>query len=165
MIDLYLRYPGKYKPDAEYVDGRIVKRPPADWTHASWHGALLAWFSLRDDDVWNLDVLPSLRIRVAASRVRVPDISIFDHDQPVEQVPTYPPRAVFEVLSAEDSMPNMLEKFADFAAMGVQEIWLVEPDTKEFSRYADGKLSKQTHYGKSGDRIYFKLSEIEEYLD
>ena len=62
-------------------------------------------------------------------------------------------------------MPNMLEKFTDLGAMGVPEIWLVEPDTKVFSRYAGGVLTPATHYGKPGDRIHFPVAEIEEYLD
>ena len=45
-----------------------------------------------------------LRVQVAATRFRVPDVTILDRNQPVEQIVTRAPVAVFEILSPEDSL-------------------------------------------------------------
>ena len=161
-IDEYLRT--SYEPDADYVDGLIEERCLGQWDHSSWQGAIEAFFRAHAKE-WNIRTRPEVRTRVSRTRFRIPDVLVVDRDQAIEQVPTRPPMSVWEVFSPDDRMAKLLDKFADYAAMGVQEIWLVEPDTKEFSRYADGKLSRQTHYGRPGDRIHFKLSEIEQFLD
>jgi len=45
---------------------------------------------------WNIRELPSLRVKVAPARFRVPDVTVLDRDQPIEQIITHPPVAVFE---------------------------------------------------------------------
>ncbi len=161
-IEQYLHT--SYDPDADYVDGVIEERCLGQWDHSSWQDAIIAWFRAHAKD-WNIRVRPELRMRTGATRFRIPDVSVFDRNQIIEQVPTRAPMAVFEVLSPEDQMPRVLKRLADFQAMGVPEIWLLDPETKIFSRFAQGVLKETTHYGAPGDRIYFKLSEIEAYLD
>jgi hypothetical protein len=41
-VEVYLR--SSYEPDAEYVDGKIEERPAAEFDHALWQGAVMAWF-------------------------------------------------------------------------------------------------------------------------
>ena len=161
-IEQYLH--STYEPDADYVDGIIEERCPGEWDHSSWQGAVLAWFEAHAKD-WNIRTRPGLRMRTGATRFRIPDVSVFDRDQVIEQVPTRAPMAIFEVLSPEDQMPRVMKRLADFASMGVPEIWLLDPETKIFSRFANDVLTEATHYGAPGDRIHFKLGEIEAYLD
>ncbi len=153
-----------YEPDADYVDGVLEERCLGQWDHSSWQQAIQLWF-LAHAVEWNVRVRPELRVRTGPTRFRIPDVTVVDRGQPIEQVPTRAPLSVWEVLSPDDWMPRLLEKFADYASMGVTEIWLVDPATGEFSKYADCALTKATHYGAPGDRICFKLSEIEAYLD
>jgi Uma2 family endonuclease len=40
-------------------------------------------------------------------------------NQPIEQIITHPPVAVFEILSPEDSMTRILRKLRDYADMGI----------------------------------------------
>jgi Uma2 family endonuclease len=61
-------------------------------------------------------VLPSLRVRVSQTRVRVPDICVLAQDAPDEQVPTFPPILCIEILSEEDgwiATPGLLTKAID----------------------------------------------------
>jgi len=161
-IEQYLHT--SYEPDADYVDGVIEERCLGRWDHSSWQQAIQLWFQAHAKD-WNIRVRPELRMRTGATRFRIPDVSVFDRDQIIEQIPTRAPLAVFEVLSPEDRLARVEKKLADFEAMGILEVWLLDPETKIFSRFANGVLTEATHYGSPGDRIHFKLSEIETYLD
>jgi Uma2 family endonuclease len=126
-VEVYLR--SSYEPDAEYVDGKIEERPAAEFDHASWHGAILAWFAQHEKE-WNVLALPSLRVWVAPTRYRVPDVSVLDRSQPREQIITHPPVAVFEVLSPEDTVQRLKRKLQDYRVMGIEEIRVVDPQDR-----------------------------------
>ena len=157
-VEQYLRT--SYEPDADYVDGVIEERCLGQWDHSSWQDAIQAWFRAHAGE-WDARARPEVRVRVSKTRFRIPDVLVVDRHQEIEQVPTRPPLAVFEVRSPDDRMPRIMRVFEDFAAMGVPEIWLVDPETSQFLRYENGELAPRTHFGKPGDRIYFELSEIE----
>jgi putative restriction endonuclease len=101
-VEVYLR--SSYEPDAEYVDGEIEERPMGEFDHASWQLAILRWFLQHEKD-WGIRVRPELRLQVAATRFRVADVTVLDRAQPVEQIITHPPLAVFEVLSPLAFLP------------------------------------------------------------
>ena len=88
-VDVYLR--SSYEPDAEYVDGRIEERPLGEFDHALWQEAILAWFREHRYE-WHVRALPELRIKVAAAKYRVPDVTLLDRSQPAEK-DHYPPTA------------------------------------------------------------------------
>ena len=131
---------GDYEPDAEYVDGEIEERPMGQFDHASWQKALLLWFSAQAR-AWNIRVLAEYRIKVAPTRYRVPDVTVFDRPQPIEQILTHPPIAVFEVLSPEDRMLRVLRKLWDYEAMGIATIVIINPETDTVYRYRAGVLT------------------------
>ncbi len=64
---------------------------------------------------------------------------MLDRNAPYEHVPTTP-SGVFEVLSPEDRLSRVRERLADYAAMGVREIWLIDPTSGSFERWEDGQL-------------------------
>ena len=128
-----------YEPDAEYVDGVIEERCGCEYQHASWQGALLTWFHASGKG-WNVRALPSLRIQISATRFRVPDVTVMDRSQPIEQILTMPPLAVFEILSPEDKITRMLTKLGDYDKMGVRTIVVIDPATRQFHRYDHGSL-------------------------
>jgi Uma2 family endonuclease len=103
-VEVYLRTLD-YEPDCEYVDGVIEERPMGQFDHASWQQAIQLWFAQYAKQ-WNVRVLPEYRVKVSATRYRVPDVCVFDRSLPKEQVLTHAPIAVFEVLSPEDRMPR-----------------------------------------------------------
>ena len=163
-FELYLHSGSDYEPDAEYVDGVIEERPMGQWDHASWQQAIQLWFTAHAAE-WNIRVRPELRVCVAPTRVRIPDVTVVDRDQPIEQVLTHSPLAVFEVLSPEDRISKTMRRLADFAAMGIPHIWVIDPETSAFYQFSDGKLSAATHFGSAGERIHFAMSELEAFLD
>lgn len=137
-VEVYLH--SSYEPDAEFVDGEVELRPPGEFDHATWQQGIQLWFALHRAK-WNIRVLYSLRVRVSATRYRVPDVVVFDRAQPTEQILTRPPIAVFEVLSPEDVMTRVLRKLSDYTEMGVRNIFVIDPRTETFYRFSDGALS------------------------
>jgi len=119
-VEAYLH--SSYEPDAEYVDGEIEERSIGEFDHASWQQAIQRWF-LQHEQEWNVRVRPELRVQVAQNRYRVPDVAVLDRNQPIEQIITHPPIAVFEILSPEDGMMRMTQKLVEYAAMGIPTSW------------------------------------------
>lgn len=110
-------------------------------------------------------VRPELRVRVSPTRFRVPDVTILDRARPIEQIITYPPLAVFEILLPEDRIQRMLRKLADYEAMGMAEIWVIDPDSRIFSRYSAGELQRRTEFTVAIHGIDFPTVAIESLLD
>jgi Uma2 family endonuclease len=103
-------------------------------------------------------VRTELRIQTTGTRYRVADVAILDAAIPTQPVATHPPLAVFEVLSPEDRLPRLMCKFGDYATMGIPEIWIINTETKSFSRYEDGKLIPRDHF--SLKNMDFDVTEI-----
>jgi Uma2 family endonuclease len=161
-VEVYLR--SSYEPDAEYVDGSIEERAAGLLDHASWQGAILHWFSQRKKE-WHVRSLPSLRVKVAATRYRVPDVTVLDRSQPKEQIITHPPVAVFEVLSPEDTFQRLKRKLGDYRVMGIAEIWVIDPQDNTFYRYEDGQLLRNDTFSHAGKGIVFEMNQIKDLLD
>lgn len=160
-VEVYLRS-SEYEPDAEYVDGEIEERPMGTLDHADWQQAIQQWFA-RHAKEWGIRVYPELRVKVSPTRFRVPDVTVLDRAQPVEQIVTHAPLAVFEVLSPEDTVKRLIRKLADYAAMEIPQIWVVDPDSGVFQRYSAGGLVPDSTFDLSG-RFWFEVREIASLL-
>ena len=161
-IEEYLR--SDYEPDAEYVDGEIEERPMGQYSHAAWQQALQLWFVSHARE-WNIRVMPEYRVKVAATRYRVPDVTVWDRAQPIEEILTYPPIAVFEVLSPEDKVPRMLKKLGDYGTMGVRTIVVINPETDTVYRYLDGVLMPSEEPACPGSACLLDWDKIRELRD
>lgn len=126
-VNEYLR--SSYRPDCDFVDGKIEERNVGEHDHAALQAALILWFGQRQEE-WNIEVLPEQRIQISPSRFRVPDICIVSLDQPVEQVLTRPPLACIEILSPEDTLRRMQDRIDDYRRLGVTSIWILDPGTR-----------------------------------
>jgi Uma2 family endonuclease len=115
-----------YEPDREYIDGELVERNLGEYDHSNMQAALTAllWNRARE---WNVRALVEQRVRVAARRIRVPDVCLISRDLPIERVITHPPLVCIEVLSQEDRLRYYQDKVDDYTAMGVAAIWLFDP--------------------------------------
>jgi Uma2 family endonuclease len=162
-VDVYLH--SSYEPDADYVDGVIEERAMGEYDHSSWQHAIELWFALHAGE-WGIRVRPELRVQVAASRFRVPDVTVLDRNLPVEQIITSPPIAVFEVLSPEDSLMRIMTKLADYERMGIKTILVLDPNGQHF-RYLGGSLEPlpSEPFNLSGSACRFNLAEIKKLLD
>jgi Uma2 family endonuclease len=161
-VEVYLR--SSYEPDAEYVDGQIEQRPTGEFDHAAWQLAICKWF-LQHEKKWGIRVLPELRLQVAATRYRVPDVTVLDRSRPIEQIITYPPVAVFEILSPEDTLQRLKRRLEDYRLMGIAEIWVIDPQDSTFYRYQDLQLNRQDSFSHTGKGIVFDMNELKNLLD
>jgi Uma2 family endonuclease len=161
-VETYLR--SSYEPDAEYVDGEIEERPMGEFDHASWQQAIQLWFKQHEKE-WNIRVRPELRVKVAATRYRVPDVTVLDRGRPIEQIITHPPLAVFEVLSPEDRFQRMKRKLEDYRAMGIPEIWVIDPQDSTFYRYEDLQLGRKDSFSLAEKGIAFDMNQLKNLLD
>ncbi len=161
-VEVYLN--SSYEPDAEYVDGEIEERPMGQFDHSSWQQAILRWFWPHEVE-WNLRVRPELRVQVSPTRFRVPDVTVLDRDQPPEQIITHAPLAMFEVLSPEDTLQRLKRKLDDYAAMGIPQIWVIDPQDGSFSRYEERQLLRSDKFTIAAKGIEFEIARIGDLLD
>jgi Uma2 family endonuclease len=161
-VEVYLR--SSYEPDAEYVDGKIEERAAAEFDHASWQLAIQVLF-WQHEKQWGIRVLPALRVRVAETRYRVPDVTVLDRSRPIEQIITHPPLAVFEVLSPEDSLQRLKRKLEDYKTMGIAEIWVIDPQDSTFYRYENLQLQRNDSFAHAEKGIVFDMNQLKTLLD
>src|SRR5271157_4033850 len=90
-----------WRPDCDFVDGRSEERNVGTWNHSRTLTFLICTIG-RDEEPWTVMALPSLRMRVSPTRVRVSDVCVIQRGCPEEQVLTHPPLAVIEILDEED---------------------------------------------------------------
>jgi Uma2 family endonuclease len=163
-LEVYLST--SWEPDAEYVDGVIEERPMGEWSHADWQAAVVEFFRNHRRE-WNIRVAPELRVQVKADHFRVPDVTILDRSQPVEQIITRPPIAVIEILSPQDSLSRMLKKLRAYQQMGIQTILVLNPGGDDHYRFSAFGLTplEETAFVLPGSSCRFDLEEIKQLLD
>jgi Uma2 family endonuclease len=108
-----------YRPDCDFVDGRIEERNAGEHDHAGLQAALILWFGQQQKE-WNIEVLPEQRMQISPTRFRVPDVCLVSLDDAVEQILTKPPVACIEILSPEDTLRRMQERISDYLQFGVK---------------------------------------------
>jgi len=162
-LEVYMRT--SYRPDVDYVDGVIEERNLGQNDHSAWQDAISAWFRQQARS-GGVRVRPELRIQVAKTRVRIPDVALLDRSREQEPVPTHPPIAVFEVVSPDDTLPKLAIRCADYERMGIQTILVLDPDGPHW-RFANGgyvPLAPRA-FDIPGSHCRFDLDEIEKLVD
>jgi len=117
-----------YRPDCDYVDGRVEERNLGEWDHSSLQMKVAAYFFMRRKE-WGIQVVPEQRVQVKPTRFRIPDVCVV-LGNPGEQILTKPPFLCIEILSPEDRMSRVEERIDDYLAMGVPYVWLLDPATR-----------------------------------
>jgi Uma2 family endonuclease len=151
-----------YEPDADYVDGVVEERHLGEYDHSTWQHALTVYFAQHRTE-WNVHVRIELRIQVSATRFRVADAVVFDRSRPKERFLTYPPIAVFEVLSPEDRISRILPKLEDYARMSIRNVFLIDLNDV-FLRFREGRLEPLEHNREPlhGSEAFLDLSALDE---
>src|ERR1035437_3705346 len=130
----WLRMPEVTDFIEEVVDGEILISPPAKWEHAlivtNVRHALVAQLDRREVQV--VDGSFGLVIRKAPLTSRVPDLAVFRKSTIVEQDGYIhsAPQLVVEVLSPGNTRRERERKLADYASLGVPEMWVVSPEAR-----------------------------------
>ena len=154
-LEEYLR--GRFESDMEFVDGLVVKRKGFGWKHSRLVTEVGAWF-WEHRKAWGVDALPSYWVKTMANRVRMPDLCVVRRSDPVEQVRVSAPLLCIEFLEPEDRMEGVTRRLDEFVAMGVENIWILDPSDRSAATYSRFGMKRV-----EGDRLEVAGTEI--YLD
>jgi Uma2 family endonuclease len=119
-----------YSPDREYIDGEVVERNLGEKTHSKIQRKLLLYLCSRAKK-FDIEVFPHLRVRVAPTRIRIPDVTVVKAPEPDEEIFTSPPHLCIEILSKKDTMQYMQEKIDDHLNFGVPYVWIINPKNRK----------------------------------
>jgi Uma2 family endonuclease len=163
-LDEYLN--SSYSPDREYVDGVLVERSVGTIPHSRLQRILLLHFDRYTG--LGIEALPECRTRTTSSRFRVPDVMVVDTPFDVEaRYYDGVPLVVIEILSPDDKMPEVLERFEEYQALGVLSIVQMDP-VKRITRVfeASNLIRKELRMLDKRDRpIPFDTVELYSRLD
>jgi Uma2 family endonuclease len=121
--------------DRDFVDGEVIERNMGELPHAQVQAELLYRLRIVGESL-GLQVLPEIRIQVAATRFRVADVAVWLAGSIGKRIPTVPPFLVAEVLSAEDRLVRLQPKIQDYLKYGVAWIWVIDPDERRAMSYS-----------------------------
>lgn len=126
-----------YHPDCDYVDGEVEGRNLGEDWHSAVQKAVAAIFYANRKE-WKLRSLTEQRVQVSPLRFRIPDVCMVASDQPFTGVVSTPPLLCVEVMSSDDHFQRVIVRIQDFQRMGVQNIWIVDPKSRECWTLTDG---------------------------
>ena len=115
-----------YRPDCDYLDGELKERNLGEKPHSGLQGFLISLFILNRKD-WGLRAFPEQRVQISVTRFRIPDICAEYPDGSSSGIIYSPPAVCIEVLSPGDTLADMQERIDDYLALGVPNIWLIDP--------------------------------------
>ncbi|WP_419804658.1 Uma2 family endonuclease [Terriglobus sp.] len=127
-VEEYLSH--TYRPDRDYVNGKILRRHLGERWHASVQLMISMIFGQHRHE-WGLVPLPEQRVQVKPDRYRVPDICVVRAEDAFEPILKTPPVLCVEILSTKDRFSRILARVEDYVSMGVQEVWIIDPRSRE----------------------------------
>ena len=125
-----------YEPDAEFVEGELVERSIGEWQHSLTQSNLIYVLGVKYRGVL---ALPSVRMRTTNTRYRIPDIAVIWRP-PKTKFLEEAPVLVVEILSEDDRVTRTLERLGEYEALGIPNIWVVDPRLRQMFEYRGGSL-------------------------
>jgi Uma2 family endonuclease len=129
-----------YRPDVDYIDGKIEERAVGERDHSFLQRKLLLLLSTPMAEPYFI-CTGKLRVQVSPENYRVPDLVLLSAAAPVEQIVQTPPLLCIEILSPGDTIPEILIRARDYIHMGVPEVWLFDPRRRIVTIYDGSKLA------------------------
>lgn len=115
-----------------------MERNAGDWLYSLMQSNII--FAMRSR-YRHLKVVPELRSQTTASRFRLPDVSVL-REAPEGRYLRGPAYIAIEILSEADRMSDVMEKLAEYDALGVENIWVIDPRLRQLSVYRAGVLQQ-----------------------
>jgi Uma2 family endonuclease len=119
-----------YEPDCDYVDGEVVERTLGEQWHGLVQSAVAAIFRANRRN-WGLRAITEQRVQTSKTRFRVPDVTVVPSSDPLTAILTSAPVLCVEVLSPEDRFQRVVIRAQEYQRMGVPNIWIIDPQTRE----------------------------------
>ncbi len=134
-VEEYLaaRYDG---PAPEYVDGQLVERSVPTWEHSNTQLRAGYIVQLRCP---RLRCGTELHVQVRPNQYRILDVAVYLDHSP-SGIPDIPPLVDLELLSPNDAMSEIVDRFEELRAWGVQHLWLIDPIHRRLYKLGDRSL-------------------------
>jgi Uma2 family endonuclease len=155
-----------YRPDCDYVDGRIEERNLGEYDHGLLQ-IILGHLFIQHREDWGIRAVTDVRMQVSRSRFRVPDLMVLRADAPKERIIRNPPLIAIEILSPEDRLSRVQTRIDDFLVFGVENIWIFDPERRMAYTATSGGLHpvRSNELSVPGTPIRVVLSELFAELD
>jgi Uma2 family endonuclease len=127
----------------ELVDGRIVPMSPTGGEHGTIEALLasaLISFVRQRKLGWVLTGEVGIYTRRQPDRVRGADVAFISRkrlpQRPGRKFLSVAPELVVEIMSPDDRWEHVRQKIEEYFAIGVERVWVVEPDNRAILVYA-----------------------------
>ncbi len=160
-LDQYLNT--SYRPDREYIDGKVVERNMGKWEHSRIQALLTIWFGQHERE-WSILTATEWRTQVSSARVRIPDL-VLVRREPQPDVLSTPPLLVIEILSPDDTYSDTQKRADDYLRMGVETIWIIDPATRTARVCSGPSWIEATRLEVADSPIYVELEALFASLD
>jgi Uma2 family endonuclease len=118
-----------YRPDCDWVDGELRERNVGQFDHANLQRVLCGKL-FASEKQWGIITLLGQRLRITASRYRVPDLLVVPADYDRSPIVAIPPLLCIEILSPDDTIREIVERSEDYLGLGTPEVWIFDPAKK-----------------------------------
>jgi Uma2 family endonuclease len=159
-----------YEPDMEFVDGVLVERNTGTPLHA-FLMAIVCAYILQFRGTHRICAMIACRLLMGAAsrRYRIPDVMVLEPPYPKGKVATEVPAAVIEIKSPDDTLDEVIDKCLEYAALGVPNIVVMDPDHRRVYVFSDNALrlaeSVVLHLPKSGIDLPFPADQMFAEID
>lgn len=154
-----------YRPDRDYLEGELKERNLGERPHARLQSFFCRTIEDHENE-WQVIALPEQRVQVGPTRYRVADVCVVRASDPDTRIVSTPPLLCIEILSSDDTLSSTQDRVNDYAAMGVEHIWVVDP-WQRFAYYAgpNGYTPEFTALSVPGTPIAVSVPELFARLD
>jgi Uma2 family endonuclease len=155
-----------YRPDCDYVDGRLEERNVGERDHAFLQ-TLISLTIMNNRKTWGVVAATDWRVQVRKSNYRIPDVTVLPIGSSKDPILREPPMLVIEILSPRDTLKKMAKRCEDYVRFDIPNIWIVDPQSRQawyqtaqgLTRVESGELVVE------GTPIRVRLSEVFAELD
>ena len=124
-VSEYLRT--TYRPDCDYIDGELEERSMGERPHARLQLIVGTIFEVHSGP-WHVIAMTEQRVQVNSTRYRIPDICVVRvHRSRTTPSSSFRRLLCIEIVSSEDRFSRLQERVNDFASMGIEHIWVIDP--------------------------------------
>ena len=123
-VSEYLRT--TYRPDRDFLAGILKERNMGEQPHARIQMILGRIFGVHRND-WRVRVLSEQRIQTSPDHYRIADVCVLRSSDPKDPIIRFPPLLCIEILSKDDTLGELQLRVNDYAGLGVEHIWAVDP--------------------------------------
>jgi Uma2 family endonuclease len=159
-----------YTPDMEYKNGELIGRNVGTQKHGTLQMIIGAYLLSARNEFRTIKAFVETRLRIAAERYVVPDVIVverpYQHGLEVTDIPA----VVIEVKSPTDRFDEIIGKCFEYAAVGVPNIIVIDPDSRRQFVFQNDALqsvpaSIKLHLPKVNMAFSLPMDQIFEALD